>query len=66
MRVTITGPFATAKDTARILGVSDNRLKTTASAFEWPSFRAKKERLGFRFGKKRKQGFENEKQNHYK
>ena len=27
MRVTITGPFATAKDTARILGVSDKRLK---------------------------------------
>jgi hypothetical protein len=27
MRVTITGPFATAKDTAKILGVSDKRLK---------------------------------------
>lgn len=27
MRVTVTGPFATAKDTARILGVSDKRLK---------------------------------------
>ena len=27
MKATITGPFPTAKDTARILGVSDKRLK---------------------------------------
>lgn len=27
MRATITGPFPTAEDTARILGVSDKRLK---------------------------------------
>ena len=67
MRITITGPFATAKDTARILGVSDKRLKELLRLrSSGRLFRAKKERLGFRFGKRRKQGFENEKQNQRK